>query len=65
MEEWKDSGEVPKVGHSTYEEITAANTRRFFFLVFLEGRQTPVVVEHNMRSGTAFVEARGKIQRTW
>ena len=65
MEEWKDVGEVPKVGHSTFEEMTAAHTHRLFFLVFLEGRQTPVVIEHNMRSGTATLEVRGKPEKTW
>ena len=37
-QEWKEEVEVPEVGHSTYEEITAAHTQRFFFLVFLKGR---------------------------
>ena len=65
LEEWEDVGEVPDVGHSTYEEMIAAHTHRFFFLVFLKGRQTPIVVEHNMRSGFATVEVRGKPERSW
>ena len=45
--------------------MTSALTHRLFFLVFLSGRQTPVVIEHNIRSGFATIEVRGKPERSW
>ena len=58
---FKDVGEVPEVGHSSHEETQGANTFRIDFLAFLEGRRTPVAIEHNLRSGYVIVEVRGKL----
>ena len=65
LNEFKDVGEVPPVGHSTQENIYGANTQLIVFLVFLEGRRTPVSIEHNMRSGFVTIELRGKPEMSW
>ena len=45
--------------------MTAAHTHRFYFLVFLEGQATPIVIEHNKRSGFVTVDVRGKPEKSW
>ena len=65
LSEFKDVGEVPEVGQSTYEEVFAANTHRIDFLVFVKGRRHPIEIVHNKRSGFVTIEACGKPQKSW
>ena len=65
LPEYKDVVEVPKIGHSVIEEHHSANTRRIDWPVFLNGKRTPVSVEHNMRSGFVTLDVCGKPQKSW
>ena len=65
LEEFKEVGDVPEVGHSSHEETQGASTFRIDFLAFLEGRRTPVAIEHNLRSGFVTLEVRGKLVKNW
>ena len=65
LEEFKDMGEAPEVGHSTSDVTYGANTTRFDFLAFFKGRRTPVAIIHNLRGGYVTVDVRGKPQKSW
>ena len=56
---------VPDVGHSVTSEHFGANTLRFDWLVFLNGRHTPVSLEHNLRSGQVTLDVCGKPEKSW
>ena len=65
LPEFIEKTEVPDIGHSVIKEHQGANTKRIDFLVFLKGRNTPVSIEFNMRSGLVTLDVCGKPQKSW
>ena len=57
--------DVPEVGHSVIDEHFGANTQRFDWLAFINGRRVPVSIEYNMRSSHVTLDVCGKEKKSW
>ena len=65
LPEYRGVREAPDIAHSSTEEFYGQYVHRRCFNVFLNGRQTPVSIEHNMRDGTVDLDVAGKPIKSW
>ena len=63
--DYMEAFEVPEVAYSVIEDHQGANTKRIDFYPFFDGIQTPISLEHNMRSAQLTLDVAGKPEKDW